>query len=337
MLTKRENFLETIRKGGKPDRLVNQYEALSIITSDPILDYTRGPRYRGMPPTKDRWGVTYIWPEDQLAAMPDHMGPPLIPDICRWKEVLQAPDLSRCADPELWEGVREKVASIDRKETLVTAFMPYGLFELLHSFMGFEDTLANFLEEPEAMQELCEYVGEYRLAYLKLLVERVQPDAILFHDDWGTKHSLFMSPAVWREFLKPQHAKLFAYAKSRGLVVIHHADSFLEPIVGDMAEMGVDMWQGVLPENDILRLQQELDGRMALMGGIDVALVDRGDSTEEEIRREVRRACATYSQKGQFIPSLTYGGPSVLFDHARPIILDEIRRYNEETFRISGE
>ena len=54
-----------------------------------------------------------------------------------------------------------------------------------------------------------------------------------------------------------------------GVLVMHHADSFLEPIVEDMAEIGVDVWQGVLPENDILKLQKQLDGRMTLMGGID--------------------------------------------------------------------
>lgn len=35
MLTKRQNLLETIR-GGNPDRLVNQFEALGMIMGDPV-------------------------------------------------------------------------------------------------------------------------------------------------------------------------------------------------------------------------------------------------------------------------------------------------------------
>ena len=35
MLTKRQNFLETIR-GGNPDRFVNQYEFLEMMRGDPI-------------------------------------------------------------------------------------------------------------------------------------------------------------------------------------------------------------------------------------------------------------------------------------------------------------
>ena len=36
MLTKRQNLLETIR-GGKPDRYVNQYEALAMVVMNPYM------------------------------------------------------------------------------------------------------------------------------------------------------------------------------------------------------------------------------------------------------------------------------------------------------------
>ncbi len=77
----------------------------------------------------------------------------------------------------------------------------------------------------------------------------------------------------------------------------------------DMVELHIDVWQGVLPQNDIVKLQKQLDGRMALMGGIDAAIVDRADSTEEEIRAETRRVLETYCPNGNFIPCITYGGP----------------------------
>ena len=78
--------------------------------------------------------------------------------------------------------------------------------------------------------------------------------------------------------------------KDHGVIVMHHADSFCEPIVEDMVEIGVDIWQGVLPQNDIPKIQKQLDGRMVLMGGLEASVVDRADSTEEEIRADVRRA-----------------------------------------------
>ena len=38
--------------------------------------------------------------------------------------------------------------------------------------MGFEDTLMNFLLEPEAMEELLDYITDYKLTYAQILVEK---------------------------------------------------------------------------------------------------------------------------------------------------------------------
>ena len=202
------------------------------------------------------------------------------------------------------------------------------------SVMGFEDMLVNFLLEPEDMMDLCNAIGEYRFQLTKLIVDHLHPDIILSHDDWGSKQALFVSPDTWREFIKPQYEKSYKYMKDHGVIVMHHADSFMEPIVEDMVDLGIDIWQGTLPQNDIVKLQKQLAGRMTLMGGIDASIVDRVDSTEEEIRKEVRRACEEYAPGGHFIPCITYGGPGCLFPHVDPIIDDEIAKYNKEVYGI---
>ena len=56
--------------------------------------------------------------------------------------------------------------------------------------------------------------------------------------------------------------------------------------------------------------------------------------SEEEIRKEVRRACETYGPGGHFIPCITYGAPGCLFPHVDPIIDDEIAKYNKEVYGI---
>ena len=70
---------------------------------------------------------------------------------------------------------------------------------------------------------------------------------------------------------------------------MHHADSFLEPIIPDMVELGIDIWQGALPQNDIVKIQsqlKDLGSNMILMGGIDAAVVDKKDCPEDVIRTE---------------------------------------------------
>ena len=337
MLTQKQNLLETLKLDGKPDRLVNQYQPFVVLMNDPVYQFVRGNRARGKT-TKDVWGTEIAWPEDQHAAMP-HVTEEnkVLRDVTKWRE-LKIPDLAGAAgDPASWTPALKAAAAVNRDEQLVMGFMGTGVFEQLHFLMGFEDTLANMLMEPEAMAELIEAVGEYRYTYMKLLVDNLKPDIILSHDDWGSKKSMFMSPDTWREFIKPQYARIYGYAKAHGVLIMHHADSFLEPIVEDMVELGIDIWQGVLPQNDIVKLQEQLSGQMVFMGGIDAAIVDWPNTPEEVIRGEVRRACTTYGPGGHFIPSLTYGGPGSIFPNVDETITDEIEKYNREVYGVSGK
>ena len=332
MLTAKENFLETLKNEGRPDRLVNQYQPFVPIMNDPLQRYTRGNRVRGTT-SIDKWGTEILFPEDAPGPMPHVTNENKVcPDITRWKEYVKVPDLAaNCSQG--WEDALASAAAVDRSEKLVMGFMGTGVFEQCHFLMGFEDTLMNFLMEPEAMHELVDAVAEYRFQYAKLLVDNLKPDVILSHDDWGSKRSLFMQPDTWREFFKDHYKRIYGYMKDHGVIVIHHADSFCEPIVEDMVDIGIDVWQGVLPENDIVKLQKQLDGRMTLMRGID-ATIDRKDSTEEEIRADVRRACSTYGPGGHYIPCMTYGLAGTIYPRTDEVIADEIDRYNKETYGV---
>jgi hypothetical protein len=336
MLSPKQNFLETIKPDGKPDRIVKQYEATSFLPGDPVGSYVRGVRRPGMEPIKDLWGTTIVWPTDTIAAMP-HVTEEnkVIRDITCWRDFAKVPDLiANCSQDELWEPYLKRVAAINRDETLVMSFAPTGVFERLHFLMGFEDTFINLMTEPEAMKELCEAIGEYRYKGMKLIADHAKPDVLLSHDDWGSKTNLFMSPEKWREYIKPQYEKAYKYVHDQGIVIIHHADSYMEQIVEDMVDLHIDVWQGVLPQNDIPAIQKKLNGRMALMGGIDAAIVDRADSTEEEIRTETRRVLETYCPNGHFIPCITYGAPGTLYPDADKFINDEIDKYNKVHFGV---
>ena len=65
--------------------------------------------------------------------------------------------------------------------------------------MGFEDALTNYIEEPEAMTELLTVLSDFKIDYMKALIDHIKPDMVHFHDDWGNKRSLFMSPDTWRK------------------------------------------------------------------------------------------------------------------------------------------
>ncbi|MBQ8025914.1 MAG: uroporphyrinogen decarboxylase (URO-D) [Oscillospiraceae bacterium] len=332
MLTPKQNLLETL-KGGHPDRLCNSFTMLKGIPGDPVFKLVRGNRIRGTN-SYDQWGTYIMFPEDAPAAVPFVTEEnQVIRDVTRWRDYVKVPDLAgKCADG--WEEAIAAKAAIDQEQYLTMTVMGTGIFEQLHMLMTFEDTLVNLLLEPEAMAELIDVICEYRLTYMKLIVEHLHPDLICSHDDWGSKTGLFFSVETWRELFKEPYRRLYDYLHENGVIVMHHGDSFMEPLVEDMAEIGVDIWQGVLPTNDIAAISEKVGDRMLLMGGID-SVVDRPDATEEEIRAETRRALDAYGHLKGYWPGMTYGGPGSLYPHVEPIIIDEINRYNKERFGVS--
>lgn len=325
----KENFFETIRYG-EPDSLINGWEVFSFIP-DPVTAYMSVAE-RGK--TKvNPWGVTVYWGEDEPGSMPlINDETKVCPDICRWREYVKIPDIENV--PMDWTKAKEASARIHEEGKLTIAMMASGLFEQSHALMGFEDVFIAMMEEPEALHELLDRIMEFKLTWCRMLVENCRPDAVLFHDDWGSKKSLFVSRDIWVEFFKERYRRIYGYLKENNILVLHHADCYCETIAEDMAEIGVDIWQGVTPENDIPMLQKKLRGRMAFMGGLDAAIIDVPDVLEETVRGEVDRACDAYVPGGGFIPCLTYGGDGgSIYPQVGVIAEDEIAKWSEEYFR----
>lgn len=85
-MTPKEIFLELLKKDGRPERLLDQYEALQMALGDPVNRYLREGQVRGTR-TKDRWGVTILFPEDAPGTIPYHS------DTCGSRPTYGSPQL----------------------------------------------------------------------------------------------------------------------------------------------------------------------------------------------------------------------------------------------------
>jgi len=332
-MNSKENWIRLITND-HPGRIEPPWEPFK--GNDPIGMFVADPITQSMfvdgivydTPQKDAWGVTWVWFSGSVARNP-HITDEnkVLTDVSRWRETVEFPPL----DGHDWSTVQSFMESVDRSEHLTMCFVNGGLFERSHYLMGFEDALCNYLVNQEAMYDLLGAIADWKIGQLNLIMDNMQPDIVHFHDDWGSKTNLFLPPEVWREIIKPHHQRIVNAVKSRGLIFMHHADCICEPIVEDMAEMGIDIWQGVIPQNDIPAIQKRLGGRMALMGGVDAQLIDRVDHDEVTIRKEVRRCIDAYCPAGNFIPCIPnikplYPGVARIYNH-------EIKRYGKDYFR----
>lgn len=325
-MTPAQILRETIKKDGKPERQLKQYEAMGFVYGTPVSKFLDIGLKKGGTAV-DKFGVTFIYPEDAPGRMPHITAEnKALKDITKWKETVHAPDIAGNCQTG-WEESLAKGEEIRKEGKLVSVVMGTGIFEQLHFLMGFEDTLTNLYEHPREMHRLIDYILRYRMSYAKTVIDNLHPDLILSHDDWGAKDALFMKEDMWREFFKEPYRKFYGYIRSQGVIAAHHADSYCAPIVDDMAEIGIQIWQGVLPENNIPRLLAHLDGKLTLMGGVG-ASIDRADAAEEEIRWYMKEVLWADCPMGHFIPCITYGLPGTVYKQVDPIIDDEIDRYN---------
>ena len=275
----------------------------------------------------DNWGVVHRYLPDKdpgIIPMVNEQNQ-VIKDITHWRDYVTFPEIPTDLD---WSATQAQIAEVDRDQELVMVPTFRGLFERAHCLMTFEDTLVNMYEEPEAMNEFFGAYCDWKLKVAEALCDNLDFDVIHSHDDWGSKTAMFFSIDKFRELLKPHYKRLYDYYHKRGKIVQHHCDCYATDVAPELVDLGVEMWQGVLPSNDIKRIQRETQGKILLMGGLDQGLIDQADVTEEAVRAEVRRAIDEYCPGGGFVPCI--GSLECLNAWVTPVVIDECNKYGAE-------
>lgn len=306
MSTPKENFLKLMNNDnpkwlGDPWSCFTQNAIFRPIAFDAITLMMGGPA-PGQIGVKNALGVTMDWPAGHPGATPNITEEnKVVKDITHWEDYVKLPDISHAP----WHVVDEIMATQDRENYLVMAPSFTGMFEFSHYMMGFEDALVNYLLEPDSMFDMLSYYTDWKIKCVEQIIDRMKPDVIHSHDDWGNKRSLFLNPDTWRELIKPHYERFYGYIKSRGVLVQHHADCVCHEIAEDMVDLGIDMWQGVIPQNDIKGVIERTKGKLCIMGGFDMQTIDFADANEEKIRASVHEVIDTYVPLGSFIPCVT--------------------------------
>ncbi len=320
-MSKRENAM-AIYNREQPEYYGDMMEAIQLLP-DPYRMKNAIPR--DGKEHLDLWGTTYIFPPNAPGAHPHVTAEnAVIKDIENWESQVKKPDMSKFDFTE----AKEAAQKADRGEVLVGFMFGGGLFERTHHLMGMEEALVNYLMYPDEMKGLLRLIADHKIEYIQMMAEECHPDIIFYHDDWGSKQNVFLPPEVWRDMIKPLQTEIASVIHDCGMIYMHHADCICQPIVEDMVELGVDIWQGVIPQNDIVEIQKITKGKLAMIGGIDGPKLDLAGTPEEVIRAEVRRAIDTYCPAGRFYPAIPNG--ICYIPEINAIVMDELKKYGKE-------
>ena len=321
-----------ILEAGAPEYSMGSWDASVGMWGAPyIADPLSGlevPAYMPGMDAVDMWGVRWIFEGNAPGAHPSHEPcDTVVTDIAKWRDQLSVPHDFSVG----WSETEAFVEGIDRKERLVVSMLFPGILERFVTLMGFEQAMLALVDDPEEAGSLLDAICDVKIAVFDETYKHVKPDMIESHDDWGYKSALTMSVEMWREFIKPRTKRFYRHVLDKGVTISHHSDCYAEPLAGDMIELGISIWQGATPANNIQAIKKQANGKLTIMGGIDSTVVDAPRAAEEEIREEVRRAIREYAPGGFYIPCVT---SEVAFNPgAQTIVDDEIRKADVRLWR----
>ncbi len=169
------------------------------------------------------------------------------------------------------------------------------VFEMYWRLRGPHEALLDVATNPALIRKMFKRCADFAFKLSTEACTRFPLDWLWTGDDIGGQSSMLISPASWRELIKPLLAEIFQLAKSHHLLLAFHSCGSIRPIIGDLVEIGLDVLNPVqctCPGMDPLELKKEFGDRLAFMGGVDTQGL-LPTATAAEVRPSKRsRSCS---------------------------------------------
>jgi len=212
------------------------------------------------------------------------------------------PPIIRYDSQEQMEKFYESTRYIAEKyQTFNTSLIWGSHWEKAYFTRGIENFLADLAGFPEFAQKLLNYIIGLNMEILPKIAACPDVDAILLGSDWGTQRDLIMSPATWREMIKPGEKIQYDLIKKYGKKVMVHSCGQILRVMPDLVELGVDILNPVQPEcMDLGYLKETYGDHITYWGGISTQQT-LPNGTPEEVRAETARIIELMSKNGGYI------------------------------------
>jgi uroporphyrinogen decarboxylase len=207
-------------------------------------------------------------------------------------QVLPEPTLSGYTFPEpvnpvLFDRMQETIDR-DNGQRFRVFSIGFSLFERAWTLRGMEALMMDFIDQPAFAHELLGAIADFQIAQVRQALT-YDIDAVYFGDDWGSQRGLIMGPGLWREFIKPEMARMFAVVKKAGKRVSLHSCGDVDELFDDLIAMGLDSFNPFQPEvMEVDALLARYRGRLTFQGGLSTQRI-LPYATADEVRRESRR------------------------------------------------
>lgn len=202
-----------------------------------------------------------------------------------------------------YEGAKQDVKEFG-DEFFVIGDCELTMFEMSWHLVGMEKYLRDLTLGEDYTEILLQKSIDWTRGVAEELAE-LGVDALWFGDDVGAQDGLLISPDLWREKFKPKYKEVFEEIREidSEITIIFHSDGAVAPLIDDLIEIGVDVFNPVQPgvpghEPDVL--QERFGERVSFFGSIDQQQLLPNGSTSE-IETEVKEKIDVLGEDGGFM------------------------------------
>jgi uroporphyrinogen decarboxylase len=184
-----------------------------------------------------------------------------------------------------------------------------GIFEIALWVRGFEQLFADLVLQPGFAEALLGIITDLKIQYWGKALDTVGANVLVVSeaDDIAGQYSPLISPAMYRRFIMPCHARLFEFihgrAKSR-VHVFYHSCGAVKDMIPMLLDEGVDVLNPVQVSArgmDTAELKRLYGDRLCFWGGgVDTQRV-LPYGTPAQVREEVRRRICDLAPGGGFV------------------------------------
>lgn len=197
-------------------------------------------------------------------------------------------------------GIVESVEKHGRQRGRAVIGWVVGPYEALQGFLGTENALMEMALNREKVAEFTKRLGEWSHRVALNVIE-LGADIVLISDDWGQNKAMLFSPRDWMDLIRPAVARIAEAPCSRGVPVALHSDGYIEPILDEVVELGVQVIHPLQETAgmDQLKVRQRFGKRLCFYGGLDVRLL--AEMTPDEAAIYARRKVQQLGRDGGLI------------------------------------
>ena len=253
---------------------------------------------------RDQWNVVRRKPENgfyyDIVESP-LAGEPTLDDLDRfsWPD----PD-----DPGIVRGVGQRAAALHEQTDYAVVFhLSANILHTSQYLRGFEGWFMDIALRPDFMAALMDRILGIHLRTINNLFREVNGahvDVVFLSDDLATDRGPMISPASYRELLKPRHHKLIETVKNHtDAKILYHSCGAVHHFIDDLIEIGVDAINPVQVSAQGMEtsyLKESFGNRITFWGGIDSRYFLPQGSVDE-VKAEVKRVIGDLAPHGGYV------------------------------------